>query len=326
MDTFMCSNWYFLRYLSPHLDTAPFDTDKVKKWMPVDLYTGGAEHAVMHLLYSRFFLKAIRDLGLVDFDEPFTKLFNQGVIIAQKQKMSKSRGNVITPDDYVNEVGADAIRVYLMFLGPWEEGGEWDDSNISGVTRWFNRVWSLALQPYQKKEATALEKRKDGKALRDLQRITHQTIKKVTEDIDGFHYNTMIAALMEFTNYLGKVKEAGVVAKTDWEEAINILLRLMAPSTPHLAEELWQQKGYQYSIHNQSWPKWDAALAQEEEITLVIQINGKVRDRLSVPASITEEKARKLALERERVKAYLNNREVVNIIYVPGRLINIVVR
>ena len=321
MDTFMCSNWYFLRYISPHLATAPFDTDKVKKWLPVDIYTGGAEHAVMHLLYSRFFAKTARDMGLVEFDEPFKKLFNQGVIIAGKQKMSKSRGNVTTPDTYVNNIGADAVRVYLMFLGPWEEGGEWDDSNISGVTRWLNRVWSLTLEPYERKSA-----HKDGKALRDLQRATHQTIKKATEDIDSLQFNTMVAALMEFTNYLGKVKDAGVNDPADWEEAISVLLRLIAPSTPHFAEELWQLKGYPYSIHNQNWPKWDEALTKEEEITLVVQVNGKVRDRITVPASITEDKAKKLVLERDRVKAHLDNREVVNIIYVPGRLINIVVR
>ena len=321
MDTFMCSNWYFLRYISPRLATAPFDTDKVKKWLPVDIYTGGAEHAVMHLLYSRFFTKAVRDTGLVEFDEPFKKLFNQGVIIAGKQKMSKSRGNVTTPDTYVNNIGADAVRVYLMFLGPWEEGGEWDDSNISGVTRWLNRVWSLTLEPYERKSA-----HKDGKAFRDLQRVTHQTIKKATEDIDSLQFNTMVAALMEFTNYLGKVKDTGAVDPADWEEAINVLLRLIAPSTPHFAEELWELKGYPYSIHNQNWPKWDEALAKEEEITLVVQVNGKVRDRITVPASITEDKAKKLVLERDRVKAHLDNREVVNIIYVPGRLINIVVR
>jgi len=321
MDTFMCSNWYFLRYISPRLATAPFDTDKVKKWLPVDIYTGGAEHAVMHLLYSRFFTKAVRDMGLVEFDEPFKKLFNQGVIIAGKQKMSKSRGNVTTPDTYVNNIGADAVRVYLMFLGPWEEGGEWDDSNISGVTRWLNRVWSLTLEPYERKSA-----HKDGKAFRDLQRVTHQTIKKATEDIDSLQFNTMVAALMEFTNYLGKVRDTGAVDPADWEEAINVLLRLIAPSTPHFAEELWELKGYPYSIHNQSWPKWYEALAKEEEITLVVQVNGKVRDRITVPASITEDKAKKLVLERDRVKAHLDNREIVNIIYVPGRLINIVVR
>jgi len=275
MDTFMCSNWYFLRYTSPNCDTAVFDTAKVKYWLPVDLYTGGAEHAVMHLLYARFFTKAIRDLGLVDFDEPFSRLFNQGIIIAEKQKMSKSRGNVITPDEYVAEVGADAVRAYLMFVAPWEQGGEWNDSGISGVSRWLNRVWNLVLGGYSQDEKVSPDVRQ--KAERELSRVTHQTIKKVTDDLEKLHLNTLIAALMEFTNHLARVKETGAVAPSDWEESINTLLRLLAPTTPHIAEELWQKTGNDYSIHNQSWPQWDEALAKYEECTLVVQFNGILR-------------------------------------------------
>jgi len=222
MDTFMCSSWYFLRYTSPHYDAAAFDKDKVKYWLPVDLYTGGAEHAVMHLFYARFFIKALRDMGLVDFDEPFTRLFNQGIIIAEKQKMSKSRGNVITPDEYVSELGADAVRAYLMFVAPWEQGGEWDDSGISGISRWLKRVWKLVLEPY--KATPHVEE----KAHRDLQRFTHQTIKKVTEDMERLRFNTMIAALMEFTNYLAKIKESGAVDNSAWERSIETLLLLLA--------------------------------------------------------------------------------------------------
>jgi leucyl-tRNA synthetase len=324
MDTFMCSSWYFLRYTSPHYENAPFDAEKVKYWLPVDLYTGGAEHAVMHLLYARFFTKAIRDMGLVDFDEPFTRLFNQGVIIAQKQKMSKSRGNVITPDEYVTEVGADAVRAYLMFVAPWEQGGEWNDSGISGVSRWLNRIWNLVLGNYQPDEKVSPDIKE--KTTRELSRITHQTIKKVTSDLEKFHFNTMIATLMEFTNYLAKVKETGAIASSDWQESIDILLRLLAPTTPHLAEELWQKTGHEYSIHNQSWPQWDEALAQDEEITLVVQVNGKLRDRITVPASITEAEAKELALKRERVKPHLEGKQIANIIYVPKRLVNLVVK
>ena len=320
MDTFICSSWYFLRYASPNCDTAPFDADKVKYWLPVDLYTGGAEHAVMHLLYARFFIKALRDMGLVDFDEPFSRLFNQGVIIVERQKMSKSRGNVITPDEYVSELGADTVRAYLMFVAPWEQGGEWNDSGISGVRRWLNRVWNLVLGEYtQGKEISE-------KAERELSRITHQTIKKVTEDFERIHFNTMIAALMEFTNYLANVKEAGTIATPDWNRAIDTLMLLLAPTAPHLAEELWQQTGHSYSIHNQSWPQWEEELAKDEEITLVVQVNGKLRDRIAVPASITEEEAKQKVLERQRVKAYHEGREIANIIYVPGRLVNLVVR
>jgi len=322
MDTFMCSSWYFLRYTSPDCDTAPFDVKKLKYWSPVDLYTGGAEHAVMHLFYARFFIKALRDMGLVDFGEPFTRLFNQGIIITGKQKMSKSRGNVITPDDYVAEVGADAVRAYLMFVAPWEQGGEWDDSGISGVSRWLNRVWNLALGGYEQNKSST----DTVKAERELSRIAHQTIKKVTDDLENIHLNTMIAAFMELTNYLGKVKELGTVTPECWEWCRDNLLLLLAPTAPHLAEELWQMIGHDYSIHNQSWPRWDEALAKDEEITLVVQVNGKLRDRITAPPSITEAEAKELALARERVKPYLEGGEIARIIYVPGRLINIVVR
>jgi len=332
MDTFMCSSWYFLRYASPNCDNAPFDPDEVRHWLPVDLYTGGAEHAVMHLFYARFFIKALRDMGLVDFSEPFARLFNQGVIIVERQKMSKSRGNVITPDEYVSELGADAVRAYLMFVAPWEQGGEWNDSGISGVSRWLNRVWNLVTGKYKEKIPELVMKRMKGeevdieKAERDLSRITHQTVKKATQDMERIRFNTMLAALMEFTNYLVKLKEEGAVSFSHWQEAIDILLRLLAPTAPHLAEELWQQVGHSYSIHNQSWPKWDEELAKEEEITLVVQVNGKLRDRIAVQASITEAEAKQVALQSQRVTAYLEGKEVLKTIYVPGRLVNLVVR
>ncbi|MBA7668931.1 Leucine--tRNA ligase [subsurface metagenome] len=324
MDTFMCSSWYFLRYASPHCDTAPFANDELRYWLPVDLYTGGAEHAVMHLFYARFFIKALQDMGLVDFSEPFSRLFNQGVIVAGRQKMSKSRGNVITPDVYVSELGADAVRAYLMFVAPWEQGGEWDDSGISGISRWLNRVWNLVLKGYSCSEAVSSAVRQ--KAERELSRITHQTIRKVTDDLEKLRFNTMIAALMEFTNYLAKVRETGVVIDSAWEESVDSLLLLLAPTAPHLAEELWQRTGHEYSIHNQSWPQWDEGLAKDEEITLVIQVNGKLRDRIAVPASVTEAEARQLAQESQRVKAHTEGKELLKTIYVPGRLVNLVVR
>ena len=319
MDTFMCSSWYFLRYTSPYYDKAAFDPEKVEYWLPVDLYTGGAEHAVMHLLYARFFTKAIRDMGLVKFGEPFTRLFNQGIIIANKKKMSKSRGNVITPDEYVSELGADAVRAYLMFVAPWEQGGEWNDSGLSGISRWLNRVWNLVLEPYRVEGASE-------KAYTELQRVTHQTIKKVTGDLERMRFNTMIAALMEFTNYLARVKDAGEIKESVWQETIATLLLLLAPTTPHLSEELWQQSGREYSIHDQSWPGWDEALAKEAEITLVVQVNGKLRDRITVPASITEDEAKEKVLESQKVKAYLKDKKMVKLIYVPGKLVNLVVK
>jgi len=324
MDTFMCSSWYFLRYASPHDDKAAFDAEKVKHWLPVDLYTGGAEHAVMHLFYARFFIKALRDMGLVGFGEPFTRLFNQGVIIAEKQKMSKSRGNVITPDEYVSELGADAVRAYLMFVAPWEQGGEWNDSGISGISRWLNRLWNLVTGGYGQGGKTSPADRE--KAERDLARFTHQTIRRVTQDLEKLRLNTMIAALMEFTNYLAGARDEGKINVSAWKEAIDILLLLLAPTAPHLAEELWQQTGHDYSIHNQSWPEWDEELAKDEEITLVVQVNGKLRDRIAVPASITEDEAKEKALESPRVKSYIGGKKIVKTIYVPGRLVNLVVR
>jgi leucyl-tRNA synthetase len=277
MDTFMCSNWYFLRYISPKASDAPFDAEKIKYWLPVDMYTGGAEHAVMHLLYARFFTKALRDIGLVDFAEPFTRLFNQGTIIYRGSKMSKSKGNVIAPDEYVAELGADAVRGYLMFVGPWEFGGEWNDSGIVGISRWLNRVWSLVTTDY-----VSLEVESEGE--RELRRIVHKTIKKVTEDLGKFRFNTMVASLMELTNYLSKVQEVKNVSLLLWQEAISYFLLLLAPTAPHIAEELWVRSGHSYSVHNQFWPKFDEELAKEAEITLPIEVNGKLRDKLVVSA------------------------------------------
>ncbi len=317
MDSFVCSSWYFLRFVSPQLETAAFDSEKVKFWLPVDLYTGGAEHAVMHLLYVRFFTKAIRDMGLIDFGEPFTRLFNQGHIASGHQKMSKSRGNVVNPDEYVTELGADTMRAYLMFIGPWEQGGEWDDSGISGMSRWMNRIWRLVLDEYGSSGNQGDD---------ELVRMTHQTIKKVTGDIERVHFNTMVAALMEFTNYLHRVKESGTAGREAWESSIKTLLLLLAPTAPHLAEELWQRSGGEYSVHNQTWPEWDKALVTRDEFVLVVQVNGKLREKVTVPVSITEEEAREIAGEQEKVKPYLEGREVGKIIYVPGKLVNIVVK
>jgi len=258
----------------------------------------------------------------VGFDEPFAHLFNQGVIICQKQKMSKSRGNVITPDEYVRDVGADAVRAYLMFIGPWEHGGEWDDSGLSGVSRWLNRVWNLVLASYVEGKPSPGATR----AKKELLRFTHKTIKRVTEDLERFRFNTMIAALMEFTNYLSKAKESRLVDSASWSEAIDVLLLLVAPTTPHLAEELWERTGHPYSIHSQSFPTWDDELVREEEFTLVIQVNGKVRDRVELPVDVAEETARSLALETEGAKRHTEGKQIVKTIFVPGRLVNIVAR
>jgi leucyl-tRNA synthetase len=317
MDTFMCSSWYFLRYSSADYKDAPFDASKLRYWLPVDQYTGGAEHATMHLLYARFFIKAICDMGIVDFDEPFIRLFNQGIIVTQGQKMSKSRGRVITPDEYIAELGADAVRAYLMFVGPWDQGGEWDDSGIKGIARWLNRIWFLVLGAYSEDDSKATE-------TKNLRHITHRTIKRVSEDLEKFRFNTMIAALMEFTNYLGKVREERSVAASAFAEAIDALMLLLAPTAPHFTEELWVRSGHTYSIHNQPFPEWDDKVAAEEEFTLVIQVNGKLRDRVTVPVTITEKDAGELALSRERITTYLKDAKVARVIFVPRRLVNVI--
>jgi leucyl-tRNA synthetase len=318
MDTFMCSSWYFLRYTSPKTRSASFNPAKVKYWLPVDSYTGGAEHAVMHLFYARFFIKALKDMGLVEFDEPFTRLFNQGTVIYRGDKMSKSRGNVIGSDEYVDKFGADAVRGYVMFIGPWELGGEWNDRGIVGISRWLNRVWSLVITDYASRVV-------DIAGEKELLHLIHKTIKEVTVDLEKFRFNTMLSSLMEFSNYLSRIKENGTVSTSLWKEAISYFLRLLAPSAPHLAEELWNRTGRPYSVHNQSWPEYTEELANEEQITLIIQVNGRLRDKVLIPASTSEIEARDLALGRERVKAYISGKSLTRVIYVPKRVVNIVV-
>jgi leucyl-tRNA synthetase len=318
MDTFMCSSWYFLRYISPYARESAFNGSKAKYWLPVDLYTGGAEHAVMHLFYARFFVKALKDMNLVDFDEPFTRLFNQGTIIYRGDKMSKSRGNVIAPDEYVSELGADAVRGYLMFIGPWELGGEWNDRGIVGISRWLNRVWNLVTVSYVSHTV-------DPVTEEELLHLTHKTIKEVTGDLERFRFNTMLSSLMEFTNYLAKVQENGAVSESVWQETIDSLSVLLAPTAPHLAEELWDRTGHHCSIHNERWPSYDENLAREKQVTLVIQVNGKLRDKILASASIGEAEAKELALSRERVKAYIDGKRIKTLIYVPGKIVNIVI-
>ena len=319
MDTFVDSSWYFLRYASPSYQDGPFDPVAAMEWNPVDQYTGGVEHAVMHLLYARFFVKAMRDLGLVDFDEPFVRLVNQGTIVFNSQKMSKSRGNVIAPDDYVGDVGADVVRTYLMFMGPWEQGGDWNDNGINGMARWTNRVWELC-----QRDPDKLGSGSDEAAVGDLRRALHKTIRKVSEDMERFKFNTGIAAMMEFSNTLNQVWQAGNVDANVWRESIRGLVLMMAPITPFLAEELWSQVGGQYSVHQQPWPEWDEDLAADEMITLVVQVNGRLRDRIEVSADVSEEDARSVALASDRVKQFTDGKTVRRVVYVPGRLVNVV--
>jgi leucyl-tRNA synthetase len=322
MDTFFDSSWYMLRYVSPHYNQGPFDPRLVQEWMPVEQYTGGAEHAVMHLLYARFFIKALRDMGLVAFDEPFLRLFNQGVILgADHEKMSKSRGNVVNPDEVVGQVGADAVRCFLMFIGPWDQGGPWSDVGINGVARWLNRVWTMV----ERDPSYLDESPTDEQSVRDTVRLLHQTIRKCYNDLERFKFNTAIASLMEFSNHLSKVWAEASVDSGTWRECIKDFLLVLAPIAPHISEELWERTGHQYSIHQQSFPQWDDSLAAEETVTLVVQVNGKVRDRIQVPVDIAEKDAQELALSSPKVQALTQGKTINKAIYVPGRLVNVVV-
>lgn len=320
MDTFMCSSWYHLRYLSPDYKKFPFDPKEYDYWMPVDTYTGGIEHATMHLIYTRFFHKACRDLGITKGKEPMKQLRNQGMVLGEdNEKMSKSRGNVISPDDLVEAYGADTVRAYLMFFARWELGAPWNSSGIEGSVRWLRKVWHTFLEPAETDQPA------NDDLLRDLRRKVHQTLEAVTHDFENFSFNTIVSGLMELLNEMISAKMAGAFNTKAWKEAEAIYLRMMAPVCPHVAEELWERTGHEYSIHNQPWPEVDSAATKEEEITLIVQVNGKLRDRLTVPADISEERAKQIALKSNNVAPYLEGREPKKVIYVPGRLVNIVI-
>ena len=320
MDTFMCSSWYHYRYLSPHYDQGPWDPEELRYWMPVDVYTGGIEHATMHLIYTRFFTKALRQMGLVDFDEPMLQLRNQGIILGEdSEKMSKSRGNVSAPDDLVARYGADTVRAYLMFFARWNQGAPWSSTGIEGVHRWLYRVWNLVMGGGPERAGDTVE---PAPAERDLERKVHQSIQAVSHDLENFEFNTVISTLMELTNAIMQARAQGLEDGVVLSHGIDTLLKLMAPVAPHLAEELWSARGQDYSIHDQPWPVADAAAAAEEEITLVVQVNGKVRGKFRAPADIDEAHARELALASDAVRRHLPG-EPTKVIYVPGRLINL---
>jgi leucyl-tRNA synthetase len=318
LDTFMDSSWYHLRYLSPDYEQGPFDPEQYDYWMPVDTYTGGIEHATMHLIYTRFFHKAFRDMGITEGHEPMIQLRNQGIILGEdSEKMSKSRGNVVAPDALVSRYGADTVRAYLMFFARWELGAPWNSSGIEGTIRWLRRVWALVTD-------RSRGGKPDEEVVRSMRRKVHQTLQRVTHDFETLEFNTIVSSLMELLNDLYKARERGASGSPAWSEALDLYLRMMAPVTPHIAEELWAYLGKPYSIHQQSWPQVDESAAAEEQVTLVIQVNGKVRDRVSVPVDINEEDARAAALESEAVKRLLDGKSPRKVIVVPGKLVNIV--
>ncbi|MBM3469792.1 MAG: leucine--tRNA ligase [Armatimonadetes bacterium] len=324
MDTFVDSSWYQYRYLSPDYDEAPFDPQKGAYWLPVDQYTGGIEHAVMHLLYTRFWTKVMRDLGLVSFDEPMKRLFNQGIILGTDgNRMSKSRGNVVNPDEFVRGYGADVLRAYLMFIGPWDEGGPWNSRGIEGIWRFLARVWSVVAVPAGEASGSPVQPIEAS----DLEFWMHHTIRRVTEQMEGYRFNTAIAALMEYANVLQRARSSPLSGTALWSEALRMLVLLLAPLCPHTSEELWvEHLGGSYSVHTHPWPAFDPAKAAARQITLVLQVDGRVRDRVQVDAGITDAEAREVALASPRIRQFLAGKTVADVIVVSGRLVNIVVR
>jgi leucyl-tRNA synthetase len=310
-DTFLDSSWYFLRYPSTEFDSIPFDATLTKKWLPVHSYIGGKEHSVLHLLYSRFITMALHDLGHIQFEEPFSKFRAHGLLILRGSKISKSRGNVVNPDDYVASHGADTLRTYLMFSGRYDEGGDFSDKGIGGVFRFLNRVWD-AVQRYKAQGA-------DSEMSAEAQQRVHRTIERVTRDVGNLEYNTAIAFLMEYMNSL---QERPALHRDE----VRTLLLLLAPFAPYVTEELWEQLGEPYSIHQQAWPVANAELAREREVAVAVQINGKTRDVLQLAVGLSETEAIERARGSEKVQRHIDGATVVRTIYVPDRLINFVVK
>jgi leucyl-tRNA synthetase len=318
MGGFACSSWYFLRFPDPTYSSGPFNPESVNYWLPVDLYVGGAEHAVLHLLYARFWVKVMADAGLLPFNEPFQKLLNQGQLIGlDGARMSKSRGNVITPDSVVNTYGADALRLYVMFLAPFEQDVHWSTEGINGVARFLNRLWTLYKETWRESSKTSA---RDP----ELERMLHRTIRQATERIEQFRFNTMVSSLMEFMNALIDRQRRGNWKTADFHHSLETMLVLLAPSAPHIAEELWGLTGHEGSVHQQKWPAWDPELAREIIQSIAVQVDGKLRDVVEVEAGVGETEVERLAYASPKVSQSLVGREIVKVVHVPGRIMNIV--
>jgi leucyl-tRNA synthetase len=337
-DTFLDSSWYFLGYLSMKdgvwiednlKSESPFDSKVLQKWMPVDAYIGGAEHAVLHLLYSRFVTMALHDMGYLEFEEPFPFLFTHGLIIKDGSKMSKSKGNVINPDEYIGKFGADVLRLYLMFLGPYEQGGDFSDTGIEGMSRFLDRVWDLFDNHLDK---AFTEKNIDN----ELQIKMHQTIKKVTNDMSKFKYNTAIASIMEFTNLLRDLaSNEGIdeakrknVKSPIWNKSLSVLSKMMAPFAPFFAEEIWTSKlGKTFSVHDSAWPDYKDEYTKETKVIVAVQVNGKLRTTLNLDRELATKRKEliKVAKSNKKVSKWLKKGKLKDTIFVAGKLVNFVV-
>jgi leucyl-tRNA synthetase len=331
MDTFVDSSWYFFRYLSPGKEDGPFPRAAVDYWFPIDLYVGGVEHAILHLVYSRFWTKMMRDLGLVSLDEPVTRLFPQGMVHKDGEVMSKSKGNTVAPDDVVRRYGADTLRLYILFVGPPDAPLEWKEEGIEGAHRFLQRVWRLFARHAK---ALAAEQTTGvpsdlSEAARTLRRKIHQTISRVTADIDErIHLNTAIAALMELVNEVYRLEDelASGPERPVLREALETLVLLLNPYTPHVCEEIWQLMGHAEGLVDHPWPVADAAAARTESVQLAVQVNGKVRGHIDLPGDAPEDEVRRIALEEPRVRQHVAGKEIVKMVVVPGRLVSFVVR
>ncbi len=321
MAGFVCSSWYFLRFASPHESGRPFDPQAVKYWLPVDLYVGGAEHAVMHLIYARFWTKVMFDDGMLDFDEPFSVLKNQGMILgADGQKMSKSKGNIVTPDEMVEKYGADALRLYILFMGPFEAELDWSEEGIAGTYRFLKRVWAVV---HETAEPVPMEPDEDFIA--ELRYFAARTVKKVTEDINSFAFNTGVAAMMEYLNFLSANRERAGAAGSLWKDSIRKLLVLLAPMTPFISDELWERMNFPGdTVAEQEWPSWNEADLVLDTVEIVVQVKGKIRARMRVPSETSADELQKRALSLDRIEELLGGSEPRRVIVVPGKLVNII--
>lgn len=331
MDTFLCSSWYYLRYTDAHNDKMPFDKELNNYWGPVDQYIGGIEHAILHLLYSRFFVKVLRDAGLVDYDEPFSNLLTQGMVIKDGAKMSKSLGNVVSPEEILSKYGADTARLFILFAAPPERELEWSDQGVEGSFRFLNRIWRIvqAFENVLAQKVTEYDHSNLSEADKDLRRVLHSSIKKVTNDIETrFNFNTAISTMMELVNALYAYKEAAKEPNAGLVyEAISDLIKMMSPFVPHITEELWRGAiDANSSVHEQSWPECDEEALKVDNVEIVLQVNGKVRGRLTVPAEATKEELEKIAMADANVQAHIGDATVRKVICVPGRLVNIVAK
>jgi leucyl-tRNA synthetase len=331
MDTFVCSSWYYLRYCDPCNTKEPFDKESIEYWMPVDQYIGGVEHAILHLLYSRFFMKALYDMDYVTYDEPFKNLLTQGMVLKDGAKMSKSLGNVVSPEEIIEKYGADTARLFILFASPPEKDLEWSDQGVEGCYRFINRVWRIINDFIDMiKEAQIVDTSKFTSEDKELWFMVNNTIKRVTDDVgQRFNFNTAISAIMELVNSLYHYKDKVADENKNsalLKVAIESMIIMLAPFIPHAAEELWERVGKEGSVHDQSWPKYDADALIKDEIEIVVQINGRVRDKLVIPSNLTREQVEERALKSEKIMAETQGKNVVKVITVPSKLVNIVVK